>query len=285
AAALGVPDLAVHLLERLRHGREQILDRLPARVDVAGRLGACFAQARFGQREERLVVGVEGVSTERLERVAQLGFGVVVRLQPLGVDGAILLELGSKTGPCGPGREPANHRADSETQSEREDEGGKSDGHQYRFLRSNQPERRRKAGHDRDTSYRDTSYRDTPYRDTSYRDTTNGSHASGSWISAACIAAPIACATTAGASRRAFRPAAICCSARRAAICAWRRLSTYWLTPSSAAVRSADRATFSISSRPRLTRSKGNCDWKRAADAVFRSPAACSARSRSRSTR
>ena len=76
AAALGVLDLAVHLLERLRHRRQQILDRLLARVDVAGGLRARFAQTRFGQREERFVVGLERVGAERLERVAQLRLGL-----------------------------------------------------------------------------------------------------------------------------------------------------------------------------------------------------------------
>ena len=58
--------------------------------------------------EERFVVGLEGVGAERLERIAQLGFGVVVGLEPLGVDGAIFLELGLKTGLRGPRREPAD---------------------------------------------------------------------------------------------------------------------------------------------------------------------------------
>ena len=47
APALGVLDLAVDLIERLRHRREQVLDRLLARVDVAGGLGARVAQAAF----------------------------------------------------------------------------------------------------------------------------------------------------------------------------------------------------------------------------------------------
>ena len=75
APALGVPDLAIHLLERLRHRRQQIFDRLLARVDVAGRLGARFAQPRFGEDEERFVVGLERVGAEGLKGFAQPRFG------------------------------------------------------------------------------------------------------------------------------------------------------------------------------------------------------------------
>ena len=62
AAALRVLDFAIHLLERLAHRREQILDGFLAGVDVGRRLGARLAQARFGERQKRLVV--------RLQRIA-----------------------------------------------------------------------------------------------------------------------------------------------------------------------------------------------------------------------
>ena len=44
--------------------------------------------------EKRFVVGLERFGAERLERVAQLRFGLLVRLQPLGVDRALFVELG-----------------------------------------------------------------------------------------------------------------------------------------------------------------------------------------------
>ena len=58
AAALGVLDLAVHLVQRLRHRREQLFDRLLARVDVGGGFGARLLQPRFGEMQERLIVGI-----------------------------------------------------------------------------------------------------------------------------------------------------------------------------------------------------------------------------------
>ena len=71
APALGVLDLAIDLIERLRHRREQILDRLLARVDVGGRFGARFAQPRFGEIEKCPVVGLERLGAESLEGVAE----------------------------------------------------------------------------------------------------------------------------------------------------------------------------------------------------------------------
>ena len=136
AAALGVLDLPVHLLERLCHRGQQVLDGLLARIDVAGGLRARVAQARFGQGEERLVVGFEGVGAQRLKRVAQLRLGLAVRLQPLGVDGAILVERVLKAGVRGARRQPAHQAADGETQNQRGDCGLKVYGHEYRICRA-----------------------------------------------------------------------------------------------------------------------------------------------------
>ncbi len=97
ASPLGVLDLAVHLVERLRHRREQILDRLLARVDIAGRFAARFAQTRFGEGKKCLVVGLERVSTQCLKGFAQLALSLIVRPETLRVHGAIFLELGPKT--------------------------------------------------------------------------------------------------------------------------------------------------------------------------------------------
>ena len=70
------------------------------------------------------------------------------------------------------------------------------------------------------------------------------------------------------------RPAAIRCSAWRAAICAWRRRSANLPGRSSRApyARAVDRSAFSISSRGRLTGSNGSAVWNRSADAVSSSP-------------
>ena len=79
AAVLGVLDLAVHLIERLRHRREQIFDRFLARVDVGGGFGARFAQARFGQIKKRPVVRVKGFRAEGLKRGAKIRFRLAMR--------------------------------------------------------------------------------------------------------------------------------------------------------------------------------------------------------------
>ena len=115
AAALGVLDLAVHLVQRLRHRREQLFDRLLARVDVGGRFGPRLLQPRLGEMQERLVVGLERLGAERLERFAQPAFGVLIGLQPLGMNGAISFELGLETGLRGTRGQPADHGANDET--------------------------------------------------------------------------------------------------------------------------------------------------------------------------
>ena len=76
-----------------------------------------------------------------------LRFGILVRLQPLGVNGAILFELGLETGVRGPRGQPADQRADGET---------------------------------RDDAHRMESSMVLSMPTADYRDTTNGSHDSGS---------------------------------------------------------------------------------------------------------
>ncbi len=66
---------------------------------------------------------------QRLERVAQRGFGVLVRLEALGVDGAIPFELGEETRLRRTGREPADERADGEADHQRDDQESGFDGH------------------------------------------------------------------------------------------------------------------------------------------------------------
>ncbi len=98
AAPLGVLDLAVHLVQRLRHRRQQLFDGLLARVDVRGGFGPRLLQARFGEMQERLIVGAQRLGAERLERFAKTTFGLLIGLEPLGMDGAIAVELRLETG-------------------------------------------------------------------------------------------------------------------------------------------------------------------------------------------
>ena len=74
--ALGLLDLAIDLVERLRDRREQVLDRLLAGVDIGGRLRARFAQTGFGEIEKRPVVGLQRLGGQRLEGFAQRPFGL-----------------------------------------------------------------------------------------------------------------------------------------------------------------------------------------------------------------
>ena len=110
AAALGFPDFAVDVIERRPHRRQQVLDRLLARVDVGGGLIPRVAQPRLGEVEKGLVVGLQRLGAERLERFAEPRFGILIGLEPLGVDGAILFELGPQARVRRPA-EPASRRA------------------------------------------------------------------------------------------------------------------------------------------------------------------------------
>jgi len=102
AAALGVPDFTVHLLERPGHRRQQIFDRLLALVDIRGCLGARFAQARLSEGEECFVVGSECVGAEGLKGFAQPRFAVLVCFEALRKHGA--------------GGDPADQRAKTKTE-------------------------------------------------------------------------------------------------------------------------------------------------------------------------
>ena len=95
-APFGFPDLAIHLIERSRKRREQALDRLLARVEVGGGFGARFAQPRFRQIEKRPVVGLERLGRQRLERLAQLRVGLLVKPGALGGEGPLALQLTAK---------------------------------------------------------------------------------------------------------------------------------------------------------------------------------------------
>ena len=71
APTLGFPDLAVHVAERFRHRRQQVLDGHLALVDVGRGRRAGLAQPRFGQVEKRLVVALERFVAQRAKRVPQ----------------------------------------------------------------------------------------------------------------------------------------------------------------------------------------------------------------------
>ena len=164
AAPFGFLDLAIDVVERLGHRLEQVFDRLLARVDVGGGLGAGSREARFGQMQERFVVRLEGVGAERAERFAQLPFGLLmcllVRVDTLCVDRAFLVELGLQPRGGRPRRQPRDERAEHRTH---DGAGGQRDD-------------------DGEVQGICSEYRT---RFAIYRDTTNGSHASGSCSSAA----------------------------------------------------------------------------------------------------
>jgi len=76
-----------------------------------------------------LIVRSERIGAQRLERVAQRGFRVPVRGEPLGVDGAIAFELGEETRLRRAGREPADERPDGEADHQRNDQESGFDRH------------------------------------------------------------------------------------------------------------------------------------------------------------
>ena len=129
APALRLLDLAIDLIQRFRDRREQVLHRLFAGVDIGGRLRAGLAQTGFGEIEKRLVVGFQGLGGQRLEGFTQRPFGFVVRLEPLGVHGAVLVELVPKLRLRGTAGQPSHQRADGQTDRERDDQGDGFDGH------------------------------------------------------------------------------------------------------------------------------------------------------------
>ena len=98
APALGLLDLAIHLLERPGHRRQQILDRLLALRRYPRSPGCALRRAVLRPDRETPVVGSERIGAKRLEGLAELRADILVRLQSLGLNGAIALELGSKTG-------------------------------------------------------------------------------------------------------------------------------------------------------------------------------------------
>src|SRR5262249_52645674 len=108
---LALPDLAVHVIESLRHRGEQVFDRFLARVDVGLRFGARLLEARLREREELLVVALERLGAERAEGVAQLGFGVLVRLQAFGVNRAIPFDFVLEAHLAGTSGQPADEDA------------------------------------------------------------------------------------------------------------------------------------------------------------------------------
>ena len=105
APSLALLDLAVHVFERLGHRRDEILDGLLSRIDVGRRLGARLFELGLRERQELLVVVLEGFGAERGESVAELRLGVLVGAKALGVDGAIALELAPQARLLGPPRQ------------------------------------------------------------------------------------------------------------------------------------------------------------------------------------
>ncbi len=78
-AMLGFLDLGVHAVERLLERREQIFDGPFARVDVRRGFRPRFAQPRLGEVKKRLVVRVQSLRAEGLERGAKIRFRLALR--------------------------------------------------------------------------------------------------------------------------------------------------------------------------------------------------------------
>ena len=138
------------MFERFGHRREQVLDGLFSRIDVGAGFDACFAKPGFCEDKKRLIVGFQRLGAERLERLAQPSFGIVIGPETLGMDGALLFDFRSQTGVGRASGEPACQDPDSHGKQQQEDN---------QSFSHHSPEHQRA--------------------------TTNGIHDSGSWSSAA----------------------------------------------------------------------------------------------------
>ena len=121
APALGFLDVAVDVLERFGHRREQVLDGLFSRIDVGAGFDACFAKPGFCEDKKRLIVGFQRLGAERLERLAQPRFGIVIGPETLGMDGALLFNFRSQTGVGRAGGEPAGQDPDNHGKQQQEE--------------------------------------------------------------------------------------------------------------------------------------------------------------------
>ncbi len=115
APALGVLDLAVHLLERLLQRREQTLNGLLPRVDIGRRLVPRLPQPGFGQVEKSPVVRVERLGAQGLERVAEGCFGFLVGPQAFTMGRAISFRGHLQAGMRRPAGEPAQECTEPQT--------------------------------------------------------------------------------------------------------------------------------------------------------------------------
>ncbi len=113
--ALGVLDLAVHLLERLLQRREQTFNRHLPRVDIGSRLVPRLPQPGFGQVEKPPVVRVERLGAQRLERVAEGCLGFLVGPQAFILGRPISFRGNLQTGMRRPTGEPPHEGTEPQT--------------------------------------------------------------------------------------------------------------------------------------------------------------------------
>src|SRR5262249_7512210 len=91
-------------------------------------LDFCFAHSAFRQREKRLVIGFQRVSAECLERLTELRFGVLVRLQALSMDRPTVFELRSEARLFEAGGPPADKDTQDHANTQRDDADYRGDG-------------------------------------------------------------------------------------------------------------------------------------------------------------
>ena len=72
------PDPLVHSFERAFEGDEQVFDGPLARLDIARGSRPCLAETRLGEIEKRAIVRLQGIRRQRLKRVTQDGFGLLI---------------------------------------------------------------------------------------------------------------------------------------------------------------------------------------------------------------
>ena len=114
-AALGLLDFLVDMLQRLGHRGQQVLDGLLPCLDVSRGFGVGLLQAGFRQVQECAIVRLQRLMAEDLERLLESRLRVLIGLEPFGMHGPILLELGTQPRLGRPRSKPAHQKAKRHT--------------------------------------------------------------------------------------------------------------------------------------------------------------------------
>ena len=102
----------VYSLERARHGRQQVFDRLLAALCVGSRFGTCLAKPCLGQMKKRLIVLAQRLGAQRCECIAERRFGALPRLLLFRMGAALALQLDLKTNQRWSGHQPRNESSE-----------------------------------------------------------------------------------------------------------------------------------------------------------------------------